>query len=202
MTILTGVRYYLLVLIWISLIISDVEPLSKYLLECCLVTQSCLIFCSPMDYSSPGWSATDFSRQEYWSGVPFPTPGHLPNQRLEPTSIVSPALADTTTSIPSVRTSNYNRLNYGKIMHSKASCYITCSCQSSLSVNNSLGLCKWMDYANDCLEFVPWSSRAICLPQRGPPLSCILSVLSLLCSVASNSLQPSLSLGNKLSCNG
>ena len=160
-----------------------------------------------MDYSPPGWSATDFSRQEYWSGVPFPSPGHLPNQRLESTSIVSPALVGrffitTTTSIPSIRTSNYNGLNYGKNMHSKASCYITCSWQSNLSVNNSLGLCKWLDYANDCLEFVPWSSRAICLPWSGPPLSCVLSVLSLLCSVASNSLQPSLSLGNKLSCNG
>ena len=106
---------HIVVLICISLIISDVEPLSKYLLECCLVAQSCLIFCSPMDYSPPGWSATDFSRQEYWSGVPFPSPGHLPNQRLESTSIVSPALAGrffitTTTSIPSIRTSNYNGL--------------------------------------------------------------------------------------------
>ena len=30
-------------------------------------------------------------RQEYWSGVPFPPPGDLPNPRIEP---VSPALAD------------------------------------------------------------------------------------------------------------
>ena len=27
-----------------------------------------------------------FSRQEYWSGVPFPSPGDLPNPRLEPRS--------------------------------------------------------------------------------------------------------------------
>ena len=31
-----------------------------------------------------------FSRQEYWSGVPFPSPGHLPNPGIEP---ASPALA-------------------------------------------------------------------------------------------------------------
>ena len=35
----------------------------------------------------------DFSRQEYWSGVPFPTPGDLPNPGIEPMSLVSPALA-------------------------------------------------------------------------------------------------------------
>ena len=34
-----------------------------------------------------------FSRQEYWSGLPFPTLGDLPNPRIEPVSSVSPALA-------------------------------------------------------------------------------------------------------------
>ena len=31
-----------------------------------------------------------FSRQEYWSGLPFPPPGDLPNSEIEPES---PALA-------------------------------------------------------------------------------------------------------------
>ena len=34
-----------------------------------------------------------FSRQEYWSGLPFPPPGHLPEPRIEPTPFTSPALA-------------------------------------------------------------------------------------------------------------
>ena len=34
-----------------------------------------------------------FSRQEYWNGVPFPTPGVLSNPEIEPTSLVSPELA-------------------------------------------------------------------------------------------------------------
>ena len=34
-----------------------------------------------------------FSRQEYWSGLPFPIPGDLLNPGIEPTSLVSPALA-------------------------------------------------------------------------------------------------------------
>ena len=35
----------------------------------------------------------EFSRQEYWSWVPFPTPGDLLNPRIKPTSLASPALA-------------------------------------------------------------------------------------------------------------
>ena len=34
-----------------------------------------------------------FSRQEYWSGLPCPPPGDLPNPRTEPVSLASPALA-------------------------------------------------------------------------------------------------------------
>ena len=34
-----------------------------------------------------------FSRQEYWSGLPFPTPEDLPNPGNEPISLASPALA-------------------------------------------------------------------------------------------------------------
>ena len=34
-----------------------------------------------------------FSKQEHWSGLPFPPPGDLPNSEIKPASIVSPALA-------------------------------------------------------------------------------------------------------------
>ena len=34
-----------------------------------------------------------FSRQEYWSGLPCPPPGDLPNSGIEPTSPKSPAVA-------------------------------------------------------------------------------------------------------------
>ena len=36
----------------------------------------------------------EFSRQEYWSGVSFPTPRDLPEPGTEPVSLVSPALVD------------------------------------------------------------------------------------------------------------
>ena len=35
-----------------------------------------------------------FSRQDYWSGLPFSTPGNLPNPGIEPIFLMSPALAD------------------------------------------------------------------------------------------------------------
>ena len=34
-----------------------------------------------------------FLRQEYWSGLPFPSPGDLPDQAIEPARLSSPALA-------------------------------------------------------------------------------------------------------------
>ena len=34
-----------------------------------------------------------FSRQEYWSGLPFPPPGDLPDQGIEPAYLMSPASA-------------------------------------------------------------------------------------------------------------
>ena len=34
-----------------------------------------------------------FSRKEYWSGLPLPSPGDLPNPGIEPVSLVSPVLA-------------------------------------------------------------------------------------------------------------
>ena len=35
----------------------------------------------------------EFSRQEYWSGLPLPSPEDLPNPGIKPGSLVSPALA-------------------------------------------------------------------------------------------------------------
>ena len=37
--------------------------------------------------------AMGFSRQEYWSGLPCPPPGHLPDPEIEPTFFMSPTLS-------------------------------------------------------------------------------------------------------------
>ena len=47
--------------------------------------------CSPMDCSPPGSFVQGFSRQDYWSGLPFPSPRDLPKPGIEP---MFPALAD------------------------------------------------------------------------------------------------------------
>jgi len=34
----------------------------------------------------------EFSKQEYWSGLPFPSPGDLPDSGIKPASLAPPAL--------------------------------------------------------------------------------------------------------------
>ena len=51
------------------------------------VAQSCPTLCNPMDciaYQVP--QSMEFSRQEYWSGLPFPSPRDLPDPGIEPRS--------------------------------------------------------------------------------------------------------------------
>ena len=48
--------------------------------------QSCLTLCSPVDCSLPGPLPMGFSRQEYCSGLPCPSPGDLPDLGIEPMS--------------------------------------------------------------------------------------------------------------------
>ena len=55
--------------------------------------QLCLTLCNPMDCSLSGSPFMRFSRQEYWSGLPCPPPGDLPDPGIEPASLMSPALA-------------------------------------------------------------------------------------------------------------
>ena len=62
------------------------------------VTQSCPTLCHPVDYNLPGSSVHGILQEEYWSGLPFLSPGDLPDPGIEPGS---PALqADTLTSEP------------------------------------------------------------------------------------------------------
>jgi len=50
------------------------------------VSQSCPTLCDPMDCSHQAPLSIEFSRQEYWSGWPFPSPGDLPDPGIEPRS--------------------------------------------------------------------------------------------------------------------
>jgi len=56
------------------------------------------LFVTPWTVAYQAPQSVEFSRQEYWSGLPFPSPGDLPNPGIEPRS---PALqADSLPSEP------------------------------------------------------------------------------------------------------
>ena len=44
------------------------------------------LFATPWTVAYQAPPSMKFSRQEYWSGLPFPSPGHLPHPRIEPRS--------------------------------------------------------------------------------------------------------------------
>ena len=58
----------------------------------CLVVQSCPSLCNPWTVAHKAPLSMGFSWQGYWSGLPFPPPGDLPDSGIEPVSPESPAL--------------------------------------------------------------------------------------------------------------
>ena len=57
---------------------------------------SCVqLFATPWTVTYKVPPSVEFSRQEYWSGLPFPSPGDLPNPGIEPGSPVLQADAFT-----------------------------------------------------------------------------------------------------------
>ena len=51
------------------------------------------LFVTPWTVAHQDPLSMGFSRQEYWSGLPCPPPGDLPNSGTEPVSLMSPVLA-------------------------------------------------------------------------------------------------------------
>ena len=66
--------------VWLSVMCICAQPIS-----CVFVTAWTVACQAPL--------SLEFSRQEYQSRLPFPTPGHLPDTGIEPTSLGSLALA-------------------------------------------------------------------------------------------------------------
>ena len=75
--------------------VSHMRPLSV------LVTHACVLSCfSRVQLLVTLWTVVrqaplsmEFSRQEYWSGLPCPPPGDLPCPGIEPGSVMPPASA-------------------------------------------------------------------------------------------------------------
>ena len=51
------------------------------------------LFVTPWTVARQAPLSVGFSRQEYWNGLPCPPPGDFPDPEIEPTSLMSPALA-------------------------------------------------------------------------------------------------------------
>ena len=60
------------------------------------------VMSDPVTAWSQALLSIGFSRQEYWSGLPCPSPGDLPDPEIEPPSLMSPVLVDWffTTELP------------------------------------------------------------------------------------------------------
>ena len=56
---------------------------------CCAVITRVGLSVAPWTLVLQASLSMEFSRQEYWSGLPFPTPGNLPHPGIKPTSCVS-----------------------------------------------------------------------------------------------------------------
>ena len=72
---------------------------------------SCVqLFATPWTVAYQAPLSMGFSRQEYWSGLPFPSPGDLPNPGIK---LESPTLqADALTSEPPGKPKEYRHKNY------------------------------------------------------------------------------------------
>ena len=65
------------------------HSLFQFTSRVCSAAQSCLTLCDPVDCSPLGSSVHGISRQEYWSGLPFPSPGDLPHPGIKPMILAS-----------------------------------------------------------------------------------------------------------------
>ena len=61
-------------------------------MHACLVTSVISDSLQPYGLAHQVPLSMGFSRQKYWSGLPCPPPGDLPNPWIKPTSLISPAL--------------------------------------------------------------------------------------------------------------
>ena len=62
---------------------------------CVCVCAHCVCVCCATPWIIVCWAllSMGFSRQEYWSGLPYPPPKDLPDPGIKPVSLASPALA-------------------------------------------------------------------------------------------------------------
>ena len=91
----------------------ELDTISLLLSYMWVHVQLCPTLCDPMDCSLPGSSVfMEFSRQECWSELPFPSPGDLPDPGIKLVFLMSLALAGRFTTEPPGKPSSTTYYNY------------------------------------------------------------------------------------------
>ena len=97
--------------------------------------------CDPMICHNP--LSMGFSRQEYWSRFPFPSPGGLPNPGIKPVSFMSNALPGCSLPLPSPGNNVY-KLHFIRTL---------LCCKHFATFGGSLvGCCLWGHTESDTTE--------------------------------------------------
>ena len=122
----------------------------------------------------------EFSRQKYWSGLPFPILGYLPNPGMEPMSLMSPALAGglfTTNTTWCFKPVIHHPSNSDSAVQSLSGAWLfatpwTAAHQASLSITNSQTLLKLMSIvlvmpSNHLTLHCPFYARLQFFPTSG-----------------------------------
>ena len=117
------------------------------------------LFVTPQTVTHQAPLSTGFSRQEYWSELPFPSPGDLSNSGIKPMSSVALALqADSSPveSVVSVQFSSVQSLSHVRLF---ATPWIAAH-QASLSITNSPSSFKFKSIKS----VMPFSHLILCCP--------------------------------------
>ena len=120
--------------------------------------------CDPMSRSPTGSSLSmRFSRQEYWNGLPFPSPGELPDPGIEPRppALQADALPTELCGKPLVYISSVQSLSCVRLFATPW----TAAHQASLSITNSRSLLKLMSIES----VMPSNHLSLCRPLLFPP---------------------------------
>ena len=96
-----------------------------------------------------------FSRQEHWSGLPFPSPGDLPNPGIEHTSLASPALAGGFFTTSATRTRSISGRNGGLVAGTDFIPHLALSSTFVRSSNCTAILCDLSGKGRKCTFLVP-----------------------------------------------
>ena len=106
-----------------------------------------------------------FSRQEYWSGLPCPPPGDLPDPRTEPRSLLSPELAGRFFSTST--TLAVFIILFSSVKSSISFFSVMVLLHNSLHSLNSISVLSWdlswyLVQKNDIFIFVTFQDKFLC----------------------------------------